>query len=293
MCIRDRTDVNSASFDAKSAGASDQASRTKYLIVKRVIDVLFIASLAPLLFLLVLLAALPIWLTDRSAPFYTQRRVGRDGRQFRMLKLRTMVPNADQTLESYLASNEEARREWEQHQKLKNDPRITRFGRFLRKTSLDELPQVWNVLSGDMSLVGPRPIMVHQEPLYPGRSYYNLRPGITGLWQVSERDGSSFADRAVYDDEYYRRASLRLDLKVLLATFKLVAFSSFRTSSDYAETSASDLSGEQDALLNAKFEGMLRLYRSEIGKYQLTLDRLKESNTRALSRISVKRKLDG
>ena len=108
------------------------------------------------------------------------------------------------------------------HQKLKNDPRITPLGRFLRRTSLDELPQLWNVLMGDMSIVGPRPMMCNQRALYPGTEYYVMRPGITGFWQTSARNESSFHERAGFDQAYYRAVSLRTDLAIIWRTFSVV-----------------------------------------------------------------------
>ena len=153
--------------------------------------------------------------------FYRQARVGRGGRIYRIWKLRSMVMNADQKLEAHLAADPAARAEWDETQKLKRDPRITRFGRLIRKSSLDELPQLWNVLIGDMSLVGPRPMMPDQRALYPGRAYYALRPGITGPWQVSERNATSFADRARFDDKYHDRdLSLATDVRLLRPTVK-------------------------------------------------------------------------
>jgi lipopolysaccharide/colanic/teichoic acid biosynthesis glycosyltransferase len=139
-----------------------------------------------------------------------------------MWKLRSMVANADQLLSVYLAENPDARIEWDHSQKLRYDPRITRVGRIIRKTSLDELPQLWNVLRGDMSLVGPRPMMVDQQELYPGTAYYALRPGITGFWQVSVRNESSFSERAHFDADYLGRMSFVTDLKVLARTVSVV-----------------------------------------------------------------------
>ena len=156
--------------------------------------------------------------TDGRSPFYTQRRVGRDGRIFRIVKLRTMVPDADKKLADYLAANPEAKAEWDATQKLKRDPRITPVGQILRITSMDELPQLFNVVTGDMSLVGPRPFMENQRSLYPGLGYYRVRPGITGLWQVSDRNDSAFAYRAVLDDEYERTLSFKTDLGILRKT---------------------------------------------------------------------------
>jgi len=159
---------------------------------------------------------------DGAAPFYRQRRVGRGGKIFHLLKIRTMVPNAEGILQDYLAQNPEARREWDRNQKLRNDPRITRLGCFLRKSSIDELPQLWNVLRGNMSLIGPRPMMLDQRARYPGTAYYHLRPGITGLWQVSDRNQSSFAERAEFDTEYYHTLSLKTDWSIFWRTISVV-----------------------------------------------------------------------
>ncbi len=139
-----------------------------------------------------------------------------------MWKLRTMVHDADERLDAYLAANETARTEWKQHQKLRKDPRITPVGRVLRKISMDELPQLWNVLAGHMSLVGPRPMMPSQRKSYSGQSYYNLRPGVTGLWQVSERNNCEFVGRVYYDDLYDNAVSLSMDIRVVLRTVAVV-----------------------------------------------------------------------
>ncbi len=190
---------------------------------KIVFDWLLVLTSLPIVIPLVGILAILVAL-DGATPFYRQRRVGRNGKVFQMLKLRTMVPNAEQVLEEYLVQNPEARREWDRDQKLRDDPRITRLGRFLRKASFDELPQLWNVLSGDMSLIGPRPMMVCQQALYPnpGLAYYRLRPGITGLWQVSDRNESSFADRATFDGSYYNDLSLKADLSIFVRTISVV-----------------------------------------------------------------------
>ena len=190
--------------------------------VKRLVDILAVLAAAPIVLPLVALLALAV-ARDGHAPFYRQARVGRGGRIFTMWKLRSMVPDADAKLAEYLSQDPAARAEWNTSQKLKRDPRITRFGRFLRKSSLDELPQLWNVLTGDMSLVGPRPMMPEQQPLYPGRAYYALRPGITGLWQVSDRNETTFAARADYDRAYAQSLSLATDARILAATVRVVA----------------------------------------------------------------------
>jgi lipopolysaccharide/colanic/teichoic acid biosynthesis glycosyltransferase len=189
--------------------------------LKRVLDLTLIVLSAPFVVPLVALLAL-IVARDGGSPFYVQERIGRGGRVFRMWKLRSMVLNAEARLEAHLAADPRARREWDHFQKLSDDPRITRFGRLLRKTSLDELPQLWNVLTGDMSLVGPRPMMPFQAALYPGESYYNMRPGLTGPWQVSDRNASSFADRARFDRLYEEALSLGTDLRLIWATVRVV-----------------------------------------------------------------------
>ena len=168
--------------------------------LKRALDVTLelIAALPVLIILMVLAALISL---DGGSPIYLQKRVGRSGRVFHMWKLRSMVMNADALLEQHLARDPALRREWNHTQKLRHDPRITRIGRIIRKTSLDELPQLWNVLRGDMSLVGPRPMMIDQQDLYPGTAYYALRPGITGFWQTSVRNESSFAERAGFDTD--------------------------------------------------------------------------------------------
>jgi len=134
-----------------------------------------------------------------------------------------MVANADELLADYLAHHPEEQKEWAATQKLKFDPRVTLMGRFLRKSSLDELPQLWNVLVGDMSLVGPRPMMPTQRPMYPGLSYYGLRPGLTCFWQISDRNASTFAKRAEFDGKYDDALSFVTDITVLLRTVGAVA----------------------------------------------------------------------
>ncbi len=189
--------------------------------VKRALDVIVVLIASVPVLTVVLPIALLVAL-DGKAPFYVQERVGRQGRIFRMWKLRTMVQDADRILARYLEENPSARREWELHQKLKHDPRITPIGNILRKTSLDELPQLWNVLKGDMSLVGPRPMMPSQQAIYPGSEYFAMRPGITGFWQISVRNESSFAERASYDKNYFHELSFNTDLKILGRTVGVV-----------------------------------------------------------------------
>ncbi|KIC45498.1 sugar transferase [Ruegeria sp. ANG-S4] len=190
-------------------------------VFKRLLDIAMVLVTSPIVLPLIALLAVMVAL-DGANPFYCQRRVGRNGRIFTMWKLRTMVPNAKALLDEYLAQNILARLEWEQTQKLKDDPRITPFGQILRKTSLDELPQLWNVLMGEMSLVGPRPMMPEQQNLYPGKAYFSLRPGLTGLWQVSERNASTFASRADFDTSYAEDLTFKTDVSILYATVGVV-----------------------------------------------------------------------
>lgn len=190
--------------------------------LKRLVDTTLILIASPIVVPLVLTLCALVFITDRRNPFYSQQRVGRGGRHFRMWKLRTMIPNADALLVGYLAENPVARAEWNATQKLKRDPRITRIGAALRKSSLDELPQLWNVLNGTMSLVGPRPMMVEQQGLYHGSAYYSLRPGITGPWQITERNESDFVERVEHDNWYDKNISLRTDVSILRQTVGVV-----------------------------------------------------------------------
>ncbi|MCA8958388.1 MAG: sugar transferase, partial [Planctomycetes bacterium] len=155
---------------------------------------------------------------------FAHRRLGRDGRWFSVWKFRTMVIDADRKLAEYLAEHPELQREWQETHKLKSDPRITRVGRFLRRSSLDELPQIWSVLTGRMSLVGPRPIVADEVVKYGDAYalYTSVPPGITGLWQVSGRNNTTYPQRVALDAAYVRNWSIWLDLYVLYRTVKTV-----------------------------------------------------------------------
>lgn len=190
-------------------------------VFKRVFDIVAVLATSPVVLVVFLIVGLLIR-RDGGAVFYAQKRIGHDGRIFTCWKLRSMVVDADKRLVEHLANNPEANAEWTVSQKLRNDPRITRIGHFIRKSSIDELPQLWNVLIGEMSLVGPRPFMPEQKPLYKGNAYYLLRPGITGLWQVSDRNEISFASRAVFDNRYVAELSFLADLKILARTVGVV-----------------------------------------------------------------------
>ncbi|MFD0858032.1 sugar transferase [Roseovarius aquimarinus] len=188
------------------------------LVGKRCLDIALVVLAAPVALTLIAVAALALWM-EGGAPFYRQARLGKGGSRFSILKLRTMVRDADRLLEVHLAADPALRAEWDTTQKLRNDPRITRIGSFLRKTSLDELPQLWNVLRGDMSLVGPRPMLPEQLPIYGDAThYFALRPGITGYWQVSQRNEGAFRTRVALDAAYDYDVSLAEDAKVLWRT---------------------------------------------------------------------------
>lgn len=173
--------------------------------------------------LFVMLAAL-VKLSDGGSIFFRHARIGRNGQIFDCLKFRTMVPDGDAVLAAHLATHPEQRAEWLATRKLKDDPRVTRFGTVLRKLSLDELPQLINILQGDMSIVGPRPVVKKELELYgKGASYYlKSRPGLTGLWQISGRNDVSYAQRVAYDMHYVENWSLVFDVKIILRTVPVV-----------------------------------------------------------------------
>lgn len=177
------------------------------IVVKRFIDICAgLAGMCVLIPLTIILYIVKIMDKDKGPLFFSQDRIGKDGKLFKMYKFRTMVVGADEKLEKILREDEEARKEYEKNKKLKNDPRITKIGKFLRSTSLDEFPQFINVLKGDMSLVGPRPYLPREEGDMGYYYYYitKCKPGITGLWQVSGRSELSFEERLDLDLEYYR-----------------------------------------------------------------------------------------
>lgn len=198
----------------------NQSSQT----IKRLIDIC--ASLIGLILLSPLLGliALCIWLDEPGRVLYRQMRIGRSGKVFKLLKFRTMHLGAAQVLEDALAQDPVLKLEWDKYQKLKNDPRITRVGKYLRKFSLDELPQLWNIARGEMSLVGPRPMLSEQQEMYGEafKNYIRVTPGLTGLWQVSGRNETTFARRAELDDEYIQCWSMWLDIYILFKTIEVV-----------------------------------------------------------------------
>ncbi len=193
---------------------------------KRFFDVIF-ASFAIIISLpLMIPIAVIIKLTDRGPVFFGHERVGFRGKKFKVLKFRSMYPDADKRLKDILENDPTAREEWERTFKLKNDPRITPIGKFLRKTSLDELPQFFNVLKGDMSVVGPRPVVEEELKKYykdKAKLYMSVKPGITGYWQVEGRsDVENYKERVKMDEWYIKNQSFWLDIKIILKTIKVM-----------------------------------------------------------------------
>lgn len=192
--------------------------------VKRTLDIVFALALAIVALPVFLLIAAAILIESGRPVFFSHQRIGRGGRLFRLFKFRTMAQNSDALLAEYLADNPEAAREWEQNRKLRHDPRITRMGRLLRRTSLDELPQLLNILRGEMSMAGPRPIVEAEIAKY-GHHYplYSLaKPGLTGLWQVSGRNDTTYRRRVELDATYVRTWTPWLDLQLLFRTVQVV-----------------------------------------------------------------------
>ncbi|MFT6773919.1 MAG: exopolysaccharide production protein ExoY [Paracoccaceae bacterium] len=188
---------------------------------KRALDITLVLLSVPIVGPVILLLALLVR-SDGGPAFYGQKRIGRGGKSFMLWKLRSMVIDADAALEGYLNDNPEARAEWDHSQKLRRDPRITRHGATLRRSSLDELPQLWNVLMGEMSIVGPRPFLPEQQDMYPGHAYYTLRPGLTCFWQTGDRNDTSFAARAIDDARYAREISMVTDVTLIKRTVGVV-----------------------------------------------------------------------
>ncbi|NYF79926.1 undecaprenyl-phosphate galactose phosphotransferase WbaP [Granulicella arctica] len=196
-------------------------------LVKRCFDMIISATVALLLLPVFLFVYVAVKLTSAGPAFYTQTRIGRNEEPFRVRKFRSMVVDADQVLRRHLQANLALQEEWSRDHKLKRDPRVTRIGRILRKTSLDELPQLWNVLCGEMSLVGPRPIVESEIEKYGTvyRQYQRVTPGVTGLWQISGRNNTTYEMRTRLDDYYVRNWSLSLDIYILLRTLKTIFLS--------------------------------------------------------------------
>jgi Undecaprenyl-phosphate galactose phosphotransferase WbaP len=192
--------------------------------LKRICDLVGALALGLVGSPFLLVTALAIWLSSKGPILYRQVRIGKGNRAFTALKFRTMYIDAGERLHDYLRKDPNLRAEWASVHKLKEDPRVTFIGRFLRRFSLDELPQLWNVLVGDMSLVGPRPIVIREIEKYGDQyaAYERARPGLTGLWQVSGRNNTTYQERVNYDSFYVRNWSLRLDARIIARTLRAV-----------------------------------------------------------------------
>jgi Undecaprenyl-phosphate galactose phosphotransferase WbaP len=203
---------------------SKPARLFRYRVVKRSMDLFLVLVSLPVLIPLFGVIAVAMMWSSPGPVFFSHRRIRKNGAFFSMWKFRTMCVNSTEVLEDYLSAHPEARAEWYATHKLRFDPRITRIGSFLRRFSLDELPQVWNVLTGSMSLVGPRPIVAAEVEKYGDnfQCYCRVKPGLTGLWQVSGRSELSYDARVALDCDYVRRWSLSRDTIILLKTFSVV-----------------------------------------------------------------------
>ncbi|MBX7483651.1 sugar transferase [Qipengyuania sp. 6D47A] len=195
--------------------------------MKRPFDLFFAIFMIVATLPVMIMIALAIKIVAPGPVLFRQQRIGQDGLPFTCLKFRTMVVDAKERLAHLLENDPAAREEWEQDQKLRNDPRITRVGAMLRSSSLDELPQLFNILSGHMSVVGPRPIVADEVGRYgiDIRHYYAVRPGLTGLWQTSGRNDTSYEERVRLDVEYVRNVSFARDLSICLKTVPAMVLS--------------------------------------------------------------------
>ncbi len=208
------------SLAQQKSGSSSKSSD----VAKRLFDIVFSLSVLIVCAPVYLLLAIAIAYTSSGSVFYIQERVGKNYQRFGCIKFRTMIPNADRLLDRMMAESEDLRQEFSENFKLKQDPRITKIGKFLRMTNLDEFPQFINVLKGEMSVVGPRPLVPEEIERY-GNSIdrvLTIRPGVTGLWQVSGRNDIPYADRIRIDVRYVKRRSLWLDLHIVVKTIYLM-----------------------------------------------------------------------
>ena len=209
------------------ARSAADARPTPDSAARRALDVVIAAAVIVLLAPLLVVVAVMVWAQDGGPALFAHERIGLGGTRFKCLKFRTMLTDSETRLATLLATDPAARAEWARDHKLRCDPRITRLGRFLRRSSIDELPQLFNVLRGEMSLVGPRPIVQAEVARYGRRfrHYARVKPGITGLWQVSGRNNTTYRRRIALDSAYGRRVSLGLYVKILILTVPAVLLS--------------------------------------------------------------------
>ncbi len=200
------------------------AALFRYRVLKRSLDIALVLLFSPVILLVVLVVAALVKVSSEGPVFYSHRRIGKGGTFFSMWKFRTMCVDSAGLLEKYLEQNPDARTEWNKTHKLRNDPRVTRIGAFLRRYSLDEVPQLWNVFRGQMSLVGPRPIVAAEVEKYGDcfDCYRKVVPGLTGMWQVSGRSDLTYSERVALDCKYVANWSLGQDVLILMRTFSSV-----------------------------------------------------------------------
>jgi len=211
--------------DLDSSSESSKTKVPKGGVSKRAFDIVIASTMLFFALPAIFFIAVIMFSTDRGPILFAHERIGYNGKRFRCLKFRSMITNSQEALARHLELFPQARAEWDATQKLREDPRITRLGQFLRVTSLDELPQLINVIRGDMSLVGPRPIVGDEVARYAGEisAYAATRPGITGLWQVSGRSDVGYEQRVQLDSQYVREWSFAGDIWILFRTVKVVA----------------------------------------------------------------------
>lgn len=204
---------------------NDPSERFTYKVVKRVFDIMLVLLISPFVLVAGFFIAILVFIDSPGPVLFAHSRIQRGGQYFSMWKFRTMCKNAPEFLEQHFVLHPEDRKEWALNHKLRNDPRVNAFGSLLRRTSLDELPQIWNVLTGDMSFVGPRPIVYEEIERYGSDYLYYaaVKPGITGLWQTSGRSSLTYAERVALDRSYVENWSFFFELQILLRTIKSIA----------------------------------------------------------------------
>ena len=230
LAVEEENEDYYINYEEFTANSKKKASKGKskilkitYLFIKRIIDI--IGAIIGIIFLIpvtiIIYIAKKIIKEDEGPLFYEQLRYGKNGKVFRLYKYRSMCINAEKKLKEYLEENEEARKEFDEYQKLKDDPRITKIGKFLRKTSLDELPQMINILKGELSFVGPRPVVEKEIERYKENKerFLSVKPGLTGYWQVNGRSNTNYKERMNMELYYVDNCSLWLDIKIFFKTF--------------------------------------------------------------------------
>ena len=223
-------DINNISTDVRDMGgilgfsSTHNLTKITSLFIKRIFDILFLLLSAPLTIPLTIIVSILVKVTSKGPVFYGHKRIGKNHKEFKCWKFRSMVIDADKQLEKLLSENPQMRAEWEKEQKLTNDPRVTKIGKLLRKTSIDEIPQFFNILTGQMSFIGPRPVTEPELEKYGSKADYilNVQPGLSGMWQISGRSETSYQERVTLDSYYIDNWSIWLDLWILLKTVFVV-----------------------------------------------------------------------